>query len=131
MIAAGYNRTIGALKNALLGLVQKGTRGSGLLQLAYVLVIVGLMAGFISALFSPVDNQSYIVFPTSGAQTIPEALVESFVVFVGAAGVYLIYLSGRQTTRTRTVNLYLGLAVLLVTVSILTGIEIAILKGYG
>jgi 4-amino-4-deoxy-L-arabinose transferase-like glycosyltransferase len=58
-------------------------------------------------------------------------LVDSFVILVGGAGVYLIYLSGRQTTRTRTVNLYLGLAILLITVSVLTGIEIAILKGFG
>ena len=131
MLQSGYKRTVGALKDFVWRIVARGTRGSGLLQLIYVLALVGLMAGFISAVFSPVANQSYIVYPSSGAQTIPEMLVDSFVILVGGAGIYMTYLSGRQTTRTRTVNLYLGLAILLVTVSVLTGIEIAILKGFG
>lgn len=131
MLESGYKKTIGAVEDYLRGLVTTGTRGSGLLQLAYILALVGLMAGFISAVFSPVSNQSYIIYPTSGAQSIPELMVDSFVILVGGAGVYLVYLSGRQTARARTVNLYLGIAVLLVTVSVLTGIEIAILKGFG
>jgi hypothetical protein len=128
LIESGYKRTVGALRSYLWGLVTKGTRGSGLLQLGYVLVLVGLMAGFISALTSPVSNQSYIVFPATGAQSIPEAMVEAFTILVGGSGVYLVYLSGRQTTRARTVNLYLGLAILLLLVSVLTGVEIALLK---
>lgn len=131
MFESGYRKTIGALKDSLWGLVSRGTRGSGLLQLAYILVLVGLMAGFVNAVFSPVTNQSYIIYPSSGAQSIPEALIDSFVILVGGAGVYLTYLSGRQTTRARAVNLYLGLALLLVIVSVLAGFEIAILKGFG
>ena len=131
LIESGYKKTVGALRDYLWDIVTKGTRGGGLLQLGYILVLVGLMAGFISALTSPVTNQSYVVFPATGAQSIPEALVEAFTILVGGAGVYLVYISGRQTTRTRTVNLYLGLAILLLTVSVLTGIEIAVLKGYG
>jgi hypothetical protein len=131
MLETGYRKTVGAVRTSLWGMVTRGTRGSGLLQLGYVLVLVGLMAGFISAVFSPVSNQSYIVYPTTGAQSVPEMLVDSFVILVGGAGVYLVYLSGRQTVRTRTVNLYLALAILLITVMVLTGVEMAILKGYG
>jgi len=131
MLESGYKKTVGRLRSSIWEMVTKGTRGSGLLQLGYVIVLVALMAGFISAVFSPVNNQTYIVYPTSGAQSIPEMLVDSFVILVGGAGVYLVYLSGRQTVRTRTVNLYLALAILLITVSVLTGIELAILKGYG
>lgn len=131
MLESWYKKTVGASRDYFWGLLTKGTRGGGILQVVYVLALVGLMAGFISAVFSPVANQSYIVYPSAGAQSIPEMLVDSFVILVGGAGVYLVFLSGRQTTRTRTVNLYLGLAVLLVTVSVLTGIEIAILKGFG
>ena len=131
MLESGYKRTIGALRTTLWGILTKGTRGGGLLQIAYILVLIGLMAGFISAVFSPVANQSYIVFPSTGAQSIPEMLVDSFVILAGGAGVYLVYLSGRQTVRTRTVNLYLGMAILLIAVSVLTGVELAILKGFG
>ena len=126
-----YNRTIGALRDYLSGVFSAATRGGGLLQLLYVLGVVGLMAGFINAVVFPVPNQSYIVYPSGGAQTIPEALIDAFVIMVGGAGLYLTYVSGRQTTRARTVNLYLGLALLLIIVSVLAGIEIARLKGFG
>ena len=89
------------------------------------------MAGFIDAVVFPVPNQSYIPFPSGSAMTIPEAVLNAFVIAVGAAGIYLVYLSGRQTAKTRTVNMYLGLALLLLIVSVFTGIDMAILKGFG
>ncbi len=131
VIAVAYRRTVGALKDWFLGFVSSITRGGGLLQALYILFIVALMAGFINAVVFPVANQSYIPYPAGSAQTIPEAIVDAFVIVVGGAGIYLTYLSGRQTTRSRTVNLYLGLALLLLIVSIFTGIDMAILKGFG
>jgi len=130
-LGSAYRRTIGALKDALLGFVSSITRGGGLIQALYVLFIVALMAGFINAVVFPVPNQSYIPYPGGSAQTIPEAIVDAFVIVVGAGGIYLAYLSGRQTTRTRTVNLYIGLALLLIVVSVFTGIDLALLKGFG
>lgn len=131
VLGTAYKRTVGALKDWLLGLVSSLTRGGGLIQALYVILIVAFMAGFINAVVFPVSNQSYIPYPSGSAQTIPEAIVDAFVIIVGAAGIYLTYLSGRQTTRTRTVNLYLGLALLLIVVSVFTGIDMAILKGFG
>jgi hypothetical protein len=131
VLESAYKRTIGALRNRFVEFVSSITRGGGLLQLLYVLFLVALMAGFINAVVFPVGNQSYIPFPGAGAETIPEAIVDAFVVIVGGGGIYLAYLSGRQTVRTRTVNLYLGLALLLVVVSVFTGIDLAILKGFG
>jgi nucleoside recognition membrane protein YjiH len=131
MLESVYKRSVGALKDWLLGLISSLTRGGGLIQALYVLFIVALMAGFINAVVFPVSNQSYIPYPGASAQTIPEAIVDAFVIIVGAAGIYLTYLSGRQTVRTRTVNLYLGLALLLILVSVFTGIDMALLKGFG
>ena len=130
-IETAYKRTIGALKNALAGYASSLTRGGGLVQTLYVVVLVALMAGFVNAVVFPVTNQSYIPYPTGSAMTIPEAIVDAFVIVVGGAGVYLVYLSGRQTVRSRTVSLYLGLALLLLVVSVFTGIDMAILKGFG
>jgi hypothetical protein len=131
VLEAVYKRTVGALTNWFLGRFSSAKRGVGLLQLLYVVVVVGLMAGFINAVVFPVPNQTYIVYPSGGAQTVAEALIDSLVIAVGGAGIYMTYISGRQTTRARTVNLYLGLALLLIAVSVLTGIEIAVLKGLG
>ncbi len=130
ILESGYRRTIGSARDLVGGYISSLTRG-GLLQILYVLVVVGLMAGFINAAVFPVANQSLIVYPTGGAQTIPEAILDAFVIIVGGAGVYLAYLSGRQTTRARTVNLYLGLALLLIMASLFIGINLAIQKGFG
>jgi hypothetical protein len=130
-LESAYKRTIGALKDSLVGFTSSLTRGGGIIQALYVIFLLALMAGFVSAVFFPVPNQSYIPYPGSTAETIPEGIVDAFVVVVGAAGIYLVYLSGRQTVRTRTVNLYLGLAILLLVVSVFTGIDMAILKGFG
>ena len=128
---SAYERTIGEVKDSFLGFVSSITRGGGLIQALYVLLLVALMAGFIDAVVFPVPNQSYIPFPSGSAMTIPEAVLNAFVIAVGAAGIYLVYLSGRQTAKTRTVNMYLGLALLLLIVSVFTGIDMAILKGFG
>jgi hypothetical protein len=131
MLGTAYKRTVGALTDWFLGFVTSLTRGGGLIQALYVIFIVALMAGFINAAVFPVANQSYIPYPGGSAMTIPEAVINAFVIIVGAAGIYLTYLSGRQTTRSRTVNLYLGLALLLIVVSVFVGIDMALAKGFG
>lgn len=130
ILESGYRRTIGSARNMASGYLSTLTRG-GLMQILYVLVVVGLMAGFINAVVFPVSNQALIVYPSGGAQTIPEAILDGFVIIVGGGGVYLAYLSGRQTARARTVNLYLGLALLLIMASLFIGINLAIQKGFG
>jgi len=105
-----YKKTIGALKDYLTRLVSSLTRGGGLIEALYIVILVALMAGFVNAVVFPVANQSYIPYPASSAMTIPEAIVDAFVIIVGGAGVYLVYQSGRQTVRSRTVNLSWGLA---------------------
>lgn len=130
ILQSAYKRTIGSLRETLVGFISSITRGGGLIQGLYVLLIVGLSAGFINAVVFPVPNQSYIPYPGGTAETIPEAIVWGFIIIVGGAGIYMTYLSGRQTVRSRTVNLYLGLALLLIVVSLFTGIDMAILKGF-
>lgn len=130
-LESAYRKTVGAAKDTVVGFLTSITRGGGLIQALYAVFLVALMAGFVDAVVFPVPNQSYIPYPSGSAMTIPEAIVDAFVITVGAAGIYLVYMSGRQTTKTRTVNLYLGLALLLIVVSVFAGIDMAILKGFG
>lgn len=130
-LESAYERTIGGLRDTLVGFVSSITRGGGAVQALYVIFLVALMAGFIDAVVFPVPTQSLIPYPSGQAMTIPEAVLDAFVIVMGGAGIYMVYLSGRQTARTRTVNLYLGLALLLLVVSVFTGIQMAILKGFG
>lgn len=126
-----YARTIGALRNAVISVGSSVTKRGGWIETLYVIAMVAIMAGFVGAIAFPVPNQSYIPYPSGTAETIPEAVVDSFVIAVGGAGVYLAYLSGRQSTRPRNVTMYLGLALLLLVVSMFTGIDMAVLKGFG
>ena len=132
-LESAYKKTIGALINTLARFVSSLTRGGGLIEAVYIVALVALMAGFVNAVVFPVSGsgQSYIPFPSSSAMSIPEAIVDAFVIVVGGAGIYLVYQSGRQTVRSRTVNLYLGLALLLLVVAVFVGIDMAILKGFG
>jgi len=130
-LESAYRRTVGTLKDGAVGLLGSITRRGGLVQTLYVLILVALMAGFVTAVVYPVPNQTYIPYPNTQAETIPEAIVNAFIIITGGAGVYLVYLSGRQTVRARTVNLYLGLALILLVVSIFAGIDMAFLKGLG
>lgn len=130
-LESAYRKTIGAAREGAVGLLGSLTRQGSVVQVLYLLVLVGLMAGFVTALVYPVPNQTYIPYPNGQAETIPEAVVNAFVIFAGGGGIYLVYLSGRQTVRSRTVNLYLGLALLLLVVAVFAGIDLAILKGFG
>ena len=130
-IESAYKETIGVLKEDMVGYTSSLTRGGGLIEALYLISLVALMAGFINAFVFPVSNQSYTIYPVAGAMTIPEAILDAFVILVGGLGVYLVYQSGRQTVRSRTVNLYLGLALLLLVVAVFVGIDMAILKGFG
>ena len=129
LIKSGYERTIGTLKGIFWGLFGSILRRGNLLMVVYVIVLVGIMGGFVNALVQRVPNQGLVVYPGTGAQTIPEAIIDSFVILTGGAGVYLVYMSGRQTTRAGTVNMYLGLALLLLVVSLLAGVQLFLLKG--
>ena len=130
-IQMAYRRSVGAVKDWLVGSVSSATRGGGLVQVLYVIVLIGLMAGFVSAITYPVANETLIPYPSGANETVPEAVVDAMVIILGGAGIYLTYMSGRQTVRPRAVNFYLALALLLLIVSLFIGFNLAILKGFG
>ena len=130
-LESAYTRTIVAVKDSVVDYGAKVTESGGLVQALYLLVIVALMAGFIDALVNPLPNQTYIPYPSFTGETIPEAFVDALVIALGAAGIYLGFISGRQTTNPKNVNLYLAVALVLLVVSLLTGMNMALLKGLG
>ena len=69
----------------------------------YILGIVLMTAGIVNAVIQPV-NFGYVIFPSTGAQSATETGVDALALLIGAAGIYISYLSGRQTTKGRMVN---------------------------
>jgi len=129
LVTSGYKKTLGALKDIVWGLFGSILRRGSLLPVIYVLIMVGLAGGMVDALAFPVPDQGAIVYPGAGAQTIAEGVLDAFVILLGGAGIYLTFISGRQTTKARAVNMYLGIALLLLAVSTLAGIQLLQLKG--
>ena len=128
-IESTYKRTIGSLKGFFWGFAGPVARNENIVPVLYVLILVGIMGGFVNAVVQVVPDQGSIVYPGAGFQTFAETLLDSFVILLGGAGIYLTYVSGRQTTKARAVNMYLGLALLLLVVSLLAGMDLVLLKG--
>jgi hypothetical protein len=128
ILVSGYDRTLGAVWSTLNKSGQSFLTRANWIQTLYVLAMVAFMAGFVNAVGFAVPNQALIVYPASGAMTIPEMVIDAVVILFGASGIYVAYLSGRQTTKSRMVNLYLAVALLLLVVSVFMGIQLSILK---
>jgi hypothetical protein len=83
------------------------------IEVLYIAGIVVMSAGIVSALASPV-NQSYIIYPGRDGQSIAETVINSMALLLGFGGLYLSYLSGRQTVKPRLVGFFLTLGVLMI-----------------
>lgn len=93
------------------------------IEALYILGIVAMTAGTVDAVIQPV-NFGYVIFPSSGGQSATETVVDAFALLIGAAGIYLSYLSGRQTTKTRMVNFYLIIGLILIAIAVYIGIYV-------
>jgi hypothetical protein len=130
-LESAYKRTIGALWRVLSRSVTSVANRWGVVEVLYVVAIVGLMAGIVNAVVLPYTGAGGQATPVApaGSETIPETFIDAMIILVGAAGIYMTYVSGRQTTRSRMVNLYLAFALLLIAISVTTGVYLVIYKG--
>ena len=83
------------------------------IEILYVIGIVAMASGIVNAAIQPVDSR-YIIFPGQGSQSITETVINALALMLGAMGVYLSYLSGRQTTKPRMITFYLVIGLLLI-----------------
>lgn len=93
------------------------------MQVLYILGVILMTAGLVSAVITPV-NFGYTIFPSSGAQSATETGLDALTIAIGAVGVYMSYLSGRQTTKSRMVNFLLGIGLLLIAIAVYLGIYV-------
>ncbi len=100
----------------------------GWVQFLYIIGIVFMAAGIVNALIQPVSS-NFIIFPGRSAQSISETVINAIALILGSAGIYVSYLSGRQTTKPRMVNFYLVLGLLLIATALYVGIYVYSSKG--
>ncbi|MDA4137222.1 MAG: hypothetical protein OK449_09550 [Thaumarchaeota archaeon] len=115
----------------LWGRVSKAADRSGLIseirdrwiEVLYIIGIVLMTAGIVNAVIQPV-NFGYVIFPSSGAQSATETGVDALALLIGAIGVYISYLSGRQTTKSKMVNFYLTIGLFMIAIAVYIGIYV-------
>lgn len=103
----------------------KATERSGLtttvrnnwIEVIYILGLVVMSGGIVSALASPVPQQ-YMIYPSTGGETISEMVIYSMAMLLGFGGLYLSYLSGRQTVKPRLVGFFLVLGLVMIGIAI-------------
>jgi len=93
------------------------------MEVLYIIGIVLMTAGIVNAAIQPV-NFGYVIFPSTGAQSATETGVDALALIIGAAGIYMSYLSGRQTTKPRMVNFFLAIGLLLIAIAVYIGIYV-------
>lgn len=87
------------------------------IEVLYILGIVVMSAGIVSALAAPV-NQAYIIYPSANGESIPEMVIYCMAAFLGFGGFYLSYLSGRQTVKPRMVPFFLTLGLIMMGIAV-------------
>src|SRR5271170_7504634 len=90
------------------------------MEVLYIIGIVLMTAGIVNAVIQPV-NIGYVIFPSSGAQSATETGVDALALLIGSIGIYMSYLSGRQTTKSRMVNFYLTIGLLMIAIGVYIG----------
>ncbi len=124
-------RHIGLIRRANSSSFYSVVRGRGL-EIVYLMAIFILSAGIFNTLLegSKPGFSQRIILPFRQAQNFTEFLINMFTILVGTGGVYLIYLSGRQSFRYRLATLYMVLGFAAVIIAVIVGILILQTKGY-
>lgn len=87
------------------------------IEVVYIAGIIVMSAGVVSALASPVD-QSYIIYPSTNGETVSEMVIYAMAMLLGFGGLYLSYLSGRQTVKPRLVGFFLVLGLIMIGIAV-------------
>lgn len=100
------------------------------IEVIYMLAFVIFASGIVNTILEGLrpEYAGAVILPSRSAQTVSEAIINMFVIFLGIAGAYLAYRSGRQAARRRISSLYLVSGVTALLVALLIGLLIINVK---
>ena len=103
-----------------------------MIEIIYIGVMVILTAGGVNAALegSKPNIPQALITVSRGIQTWGETFMNFFYLAIGTAGLYMIYLSGRPTSRRRISNLYFLAGLLAILLSVLMGLYIQNIKRF-
>jgi hypothetical protein len=108
--------------------VSLATRG---IEWVYLIALFLLMAGVINAIgnASTLGIANDPIVPNSTIQNVTETFIVLFGYIVGSLGAYALYLSGRQTIRARSAEMFFIGGIALIAVAVTLGYYILYIKG--
>jgi hypothetical protein len=96
----------------------------------YLIIFLLLVAGVLNMITNsgtPGINNSPIV-PNPSVQNVTETFILLFAYILGALGAYAFFLSGRQTIRARSAEMFFVFGIMLVSIALVLGYYIVISK---
>jgi hypothetical protein len=95
----------------------------------YLVAFFALASGIFNALIegAAAGSQAFIL-PTRSAQTLSEAIVMIFILFIGMGGALLLFRAGQALTR-KTQGAFLASGFALIGISLMLGFTLVSLKG--
>jgi hypothetical protein len=135
MLRELFDSNANKVKDALLKRLGRNSGLAAFLRVRWIpylciSAVVIMAAGIVNtAVQSSGVSSTLTIYPGSGFQSIPETAINIFDLFLGAGGIYLAYLSRRQTTRPRMTGFYLLLGLTLLGIALYMGIYIVGAKG--
>jgi hypothetical protein len=95
----------------------------------YLMVFLLLVAGVLNAASNASPQvESEIIVPNPSIQSVTETFILLFGYIVGALGMYALYLSGRQTIRARSAEMFFVFGIMAVAVALTLGYYVVISK---
>ncbi len=78
------------------------------IEITYLTILFLFAGGLVNGLIEGTSPlmQNYVIFPQRGIQTVTETLVYVFAMAAGTAGIYFLYMGGRQSMRRRISDFY-------------------------
>jgi len=100
------------------------------LEISYILFFLILTSGIVNTILegSRPELTGHLIAPMQTVQTLAETFINFFILLTGISAIYVAYLSGQRSTRSRVANLYLVSGILLLTMAIWFGFSLLGLK---
>ena len=94
----------------------------------YLVIFFALVSGIINAILEgSLTPQGTFIIPSRSAQTLGETIVTTMILFMGMAGVFLLYKSGQALT-TKTQEAFLAAGFVVLSISLVLGLMLVNIK---
>jgi hypothetical protein len=109
-------------------MILSGSRILLIASILYLIILFALVSGLINAILEGGRaSRGAFVTPSRSVQTLGETIVTTMILFMGMAGVFLLYKSGQALT-TKTQEAFLAAGFVVLSISLVLGLMLVNIK---